>query len=174
MGCVIYEMTTLKPPFTGLDMQALYRKVIRGQYQSIPSSFSSELSNAIKSMLQVASSLRPSCEKMLELPFATRNFNANYGGNLEAQGLLDTIRFVPSMKVLSNRLPASNYEKRGRGTSAKLPKGDSLNKENIITSQKVRDSLSSDPDRPLKLRPNIYPRDRVGVRLPLIPVHRPV
>ena len=30
MGCVFYEMTTLKPPFHAKDMEGLYNKVIRG------------------------------------------------------------------------------------------------------------------------------------------------
>lgn len=32
LGCVLYEMITLKPPFTAEDMQGLYRKVIKGHY----------------------------------------------------------------------------------------------------------------------------------------------
>ncbi len=31
MGCVFYEMTTLKPPFHAKDMEGLYNKVIRGK-----------------------------------------------------------------------------------------------------------------------------------------------
>ena len=40
MGCVLYEMTTLKPPFRADDMEGLYKKVIRGLYPKIPSHFS--------------------------------------------------------------------------------------------------------------------------------------
>ncbi len=32
LGCVLYEMTTLKPPFRAEDMEGLYKKVIRGSY----------------------------------------------------------------------------------------------------------------------------------------------
>ena len=39
-GCVLYEMTTLKPPFRADDMEGLYKKVIRGLYPKIPSHFS--------------------------------------------------------------------------------------------------------------------------------------
>jgi serine/threonine protein kinase len=30
LGCVIYEMLALKPPFIAKDMQTLYRRVCRG------------------------------------------------------------------------------------------------------------------------------------------------
>ena len=29
-GCVLYEMTTLKPPFRAEDMEGLYKKILRG------------------------------------------------------------------------------------------------------------------------------------------------
>jgi NIMA (never in mitosis gene a)-related kinase 1/4/5 len=32
LGCVIYEMVTLKPPFRAEDMDGLYKKVIKGVY----------------------------------------------------------------------------------------------------------------------------------------------
>ena len=35
MGCVLYELTTLNPPFRANDMNGLYRKVIQGQYPPI-------------------------------------------------------------------------------------------------------------------------------------------
>lgn len=30
LGCVLYEMATLEPPFQADDMEGLYRKIIRG------------------------------------------------------------------------------------------------------------------------------------------------
>ena len=30
LGCVLYEMIALKPPFTSDDMQGLYKKVLKG------------------------------------------------------------------------------------------------------------------------------------------------
>ena len=60
LGCVIYEMITLKPPFRAEDMEGLYKKVIKGVYNKIPSQYSIELSNVIRAMLQVNPALRPS------------------------------------------------------------------------------------------------------------------
>lgn len=36
LGCVVYEIVCLKPPFMAQDMEGLYKKVIRGLYPRIP------------------------------------------------------------------------------------------------------------------------------------------
>ena len=36
LGCVLYEMITLKPPFQADDMQGLYKKVLKGKYDRLP------------------------------------------------------------------------------------------------------------------------------------------
>ena len=38
LGCVLYEMCALVPPFRADDMQGLYKKVIKGKYPRIPDS----------------------------------------------------------------------------------------------------------------------------------------
>ena len=68
LGCVIYEMITLRPPFRAEDMEGLYKKVIKGAYNKIPSTYSLELSNVIRAMLQVNPALRPSSQKLCEMP----------------------------------------------------------------------------------------------------------
>lgn len=35
LGCVLYEMCTLKPPFRAADMNTLYKRVLKGQYNPI-------------------------------------------------------------------------------------------------------------------------------------------
>lgn len=62
LGCVLYESVTLKPPFRADDMAGLYKRVVKGVYPKIPSNFSPELGNMLKSLLVVQSALRPSCD----------------------------------------------------------------------------------------------------------------
>ncbi len=66
LGCVIYEMTTLKPPFRAEDMDGLYKKVIKGSYSKIGDNYSKNLSNAIKMLLQVNPANRPSASQLLK------------------------------------------------------------------------------------------------------------
>ena len=53
LGCVLYELTALSPPFTASDIKGLYQKVLKGVYPRIPPSFSADLTSIIKSLLQV-------------------------------------------------------------------------------------------------------------------------
>ena len=62
LGCVLYEMATLLPPFRAQSMQQLAAKVIKGNYDPLPSCFSEDLSEVIKKCLQVNPSSRPSCD----------------------------------------------------------------------------------------------------------------
>ena len=61
LGCVLYEITTLKPPFRADDMEGLYKKVIRGFYPKIPAQYSQDLNNTIRFLLQVNPKMRPNC-----------------------------------------------------------------------------------------------------------------
>ena len=51
LGCVLYEMICLKPPFQATDMSGLYKKVIKGQFPRIPKNYSQDLWNLVSSML---------------------------------------------------------------------------------------------------------------------------
>ncbi len=33
LGCILYEMITLKPPFRAENMEGLYKRVIKGNYE---------------------------------------------------------------------------------------------------------------------------------------------
>ena len=58
-------MTTLKPPFRAEDMDGLYKKVIKGVYTKVGDNYSKQLSQIIKSMLQVNPSNRPDASELL-------------------------------------------------------------------------------------------------------------
>jgi NIMA (never in mitosis gene a)-related kinase 1/4/5 len=43
MGCVLYELTTLRHAFEGANMKALVLKIIRGVYPPVPSQYSNDV-----------------------------------------------------------------------------------------------------------------------------------
>lgn len=53
LGTVLYEIITLMPPFRATSMQALSQKVIKGIYDPIPKTFSSDLDKMITALIQV-------------------------------------------------------------------------------------------------------------------------
>jgi len=72
LGCVLFEMVTLKPPFRAEDMNSLYKKVVKGVYPEIPKTYSKELSHMIRSLLQVSPHLRPDCSMITQINYVKK------------------------------------------------------------------------------------------------------
>jgi serine/threonine protein kinase len=53
LGCVLYELCTLSPPFEATNQLALAKKIMKGIYPAIPSKYSREMSDMVASMLMV-------------------------------------------------------------------------------------------------------------------------
>lgn len=82
LGCVMYEMMALKPPFQAEDMEGLYKKVIKGDYSKLPLRYSSDLNDLIRILLQTDPFKRPSCgnschdiEKILGMKMIVKRFS---------------------------------------------------------------------------------------------------
>lgn len=67
LGCVLYEMAALRPPFKATDMNALFKKVVAANYPPIPR-YSQEFKELISMMLQPNPNLRPTAEELLGCP----------------------------------------------------------------------------------------------------------
>jgi NIMA (never in mitosis gene a)-related kinase len=62
LGCVLYEMCALVPPFRADDMNGLFKRVLKGSYPPIPSHYSMDMRQLIKTLLQVQPQARPNCD----------------------------------------------------------------------------------------------------------------
>lgn len=65
LGCVIYEMAALRPPFQASDLQGLCRKVKAGKFERIPMVYSNNLASLVNSMLKVNPNERISAEDLI-------------------------------------------------------------------------------------------------------------
>lgn len=124
LGCVLYEMCALRPPFVAESMKDLYRRVTKGEYVGVPIVYSTELSNLVRRLLQVAPARRPTCDQVLE----SVEVRANLGQTLAkleppkdaATGeLLSTIKVPNNFKVVNLNLPKANYDAKRLRTAHK-------------------------------------------------------
>jgi NIMA (never in mitosis gene a)-related kinase 1/4/5 len=116
LGCLIYELAMLRPPFTALDMQGLSSKVCRGVYPSIPPTYSNDLNNIVNKMLQVLPSKRLTSSALLDLPSIEANLGKTWAmlsPDNKSKDLLETIMMPKKLNDLANRLPRPKYS-RGR------------------------------------------------------------
>lgn len=79
MGCVIYEMCALRPPFRASDMEGLFKKVQKGIFDKIPSKYSNDLSMVVGSLLKVNPRDRPTSDNILNNPIVARNSSGECG-----------------------------------------------------------------------------------------------
>ena len=125
LGCVLYEMITLKPPFRAENMEGLFHKVIKGQIQRIPDRFTDDLFSVVKLLLQVNSENRPSCDRILKNSIVKKrieyfnSFNDSIDENND-QFLLRTIKIPKNLLFLSDKLPKPNYVKNIGNSDSKI------------------------------------------------------
>ena len=124
LGCVLYEMITLHPPFRSKNMDELYKKVLSGDIGNLPEKYSNDLYEVVLLMMKVNSNKRPNCNDILNNTFVKKrieyfksmNNSENNDDNLnmdefEEQYLLKTIHIPKNLLFLSNQLPKPNYKK---------------------------------------------------------------
>ncbi|OHT16199.1 hypothetical protein TRFO_13354 [Tritrichomonas foetus] len=68
LGCILYELCTLKHAFNARNMSALVVQIIRGKYEPISSTFSADLKQLISRMLTMDQKARPSINGVLNTP----------------------------------------------------------------------------------------------------------
>ncbi|XP_047286247.1 serine/threonine-protein kinase Nek5 isoform X5 [Homo sapiens] len=69
LGCVLYELCTLKHPFEGNNLQQLVLKICQAHFAPISPGFSRELHSLISQLFQVSPRDRPSINSILKRPF---------------------------------------------------------------------------------------------------------
>ena len=174
LGCVLYEMITLRPPFRAKDMEGLFNKVCKGQFSRIPDRFSDDLFKIVQYLLQVNSIQRPSCEQILQHPIVLKRIEyfKSFGSDEENEDkcLLKTIHMPKNLLFLSDKLPKPNYDKQFKNTNNsgeeenknyrsfnKLANINTNNKNNKVLNtneiNKVNNNVLNNIKKPVKLIP---------------------
>ena len=122
IGCVIYEICALRPPFHGKDLDELYINVCKGKIERVSQVYSDDLWKMIKMLLQVDVNKRVDCDSFLnskliikkkkELKEKNKDFNYienNLENNINNGILLNTIKFS-NIREIKSQLPKNkNY-----------------------------------------------------------------
>eukprot|EP01041_Mallomonas_annulata_P003100 gene3100-6089_t len=116
LGCMIYELCALKPPFLGDSFPALKRAVTAGRFQPIPRKYSDPLHRVVNALIRVNPRERPSATVLLRSPELAAKLQLDDGSTSFAQAqpsarenLLETIKVPQNMKKLNTALPKPCY-----------------------------------------------------------------
>ncbi|KAJ7341508.1 hypothetical protein JRQ81_005692 [Phrynocephalus forsythii] len=69
LGCVLYELCTLRHPFDGNNLAQLVLKICRGHFTPVSTKYSSELRALISQLFKTSPRDRPSINSILRKPF---------------------------------------------------------------------------------------------------------
>lgn len=118
MGCILYEMATLKVPFEARNLQELRNKVLAGRYPPLAPQYSRELQQMIQTCLDQSPERRPSMDRILSSPSVLSRLDLlpNEGGGVglglgPRGGLLDTIKVPKNLQQLKGKLPPAQYRR---------------------------------------------------------------
>lgn len=67
LGCLVYELCALLPPFTAANQNLLAVKIKDGKFRRIPSKYSDKLQECISLMLKTTAARRPSIDEILKM-----------------------------------------------------------------------------------------------------------
>ena len=121
VGCIIYEICKLQPPFRGTSLRNLFENINRGVYDPIPSMYSKDLEKVIAMMLVVDPLRRPSTDQLINCDIIQKKINSSKNGLVadiieqtknDHADLIKTIKLPRNMNEINKQLPKKRYAKK--------------------------------------------------------------
>uniref|UniRef100_A0A8C3YFQ8 Serine/threonine-protein kinase Nek2 n=1 Tax=Catagonus wagneri TaxID=51154 RepID=A0A8C3YFQ8_9CETA len=122
LGCLLYELCALMPPFTAFNQKELAGKIREGKFRRIPYRYSDELNDLITRMLNLKDYHRPSVEEILENPLIADLVAEEQRRNPERRGrrLGEPEKLQDSSPALSElKLKEMHLQERERALKAR-------------------------------------------------------
>ncbi|CDW80491.1 protein kinase domain containing protein [Stylonychia lemnae] len=147
LGCILYEMVTLKHAFDASSMKGLVLKILRGTYPAIPPSYSQDLKDLLADMLIKDPTKRPSMRKILEKEFLSRRISKLLTSTIAKNEFSATFlqkHITPFTKVINNQRSQLNQDQEEESKDSEVSDVDN-----------VRDSSNFDISNPKEKIPAI-------------------
>lgn len=129
LGCVLYELATLKKAFEASNLPALVLKIMKGDFNPISERYSKDLKNLILSILQIDPTKRPSLPQIMAQPLVV---NALFNMRTDV-GRVPCNRTPRPVAGISAAIPPT----RGRSSSGKRPTGTQIYRTSSSNSASV-------------------------------------
>ena len=115
LGCMIYELCSLRPPFLGDSFPSLKRAVSSGRYAPAPKKYSDGIHRVIRHMLRLKSKDRPTAAELLAYPEVVAKLHLDGTHSIahdevpSLPNMMATIVVPRHKKNLNNVLPKPCY-----------------------------------------------------------------
>ena len=118
LGCIIYELCTMSPPFRGTNFKNLYQNIKKGEYNPIPKEYSNDMNQIIRMMLTSNPNKRYSAKELLNSDIIKNRIKSisrkdiieKINNTNNKYNLLSTIRMPRNLKDINRVLPHERYQ----------------------------------------------------------------
>ena len=150
LGCLIYELCALRPPFVGDSFAQLKKAVLAGRYPAVPKTYSYEISGLIGRMVRVNQRERPTIKQLLESDEVKKRRKADWykGADQPERGevsLMNTIAVPHNMRQLTNNLPKPCFPDQRPNSPESWPVTD-RNRDDAVAAKKAGQPIPSGGD----------------------------
>ncbi|XP_045694552.1 serine/threonine-protein kinase Nek2 isoform X2 [Phyllostomus hastatus] len=145
LGCLLYELCALMPPFTAFNQKELAGKIREGKFRRIPYRYSDELNDIITRMLNLKDYHRPSVEEILESPLIADLVAEEQRRNPERRGrrLGDPEKLQESSPVFSElKLKEAQLQERERALKAREERLEQKERELCVRERLAEDKVA--------------------------------
>ena len=156
LGCILYELCQLKPPFRGTSLKNLCYNIQRGIYEPIMSLYSDDLRKIIGMMLKTNPNMRPTTsqilkssiiinkKKELKIGLSPQDLLNQY--NEEQKGLIATIKMPRNFREINGNLPMNKYNKLNN----KQRREEMLREDEYETNKRINGFLSEEEQKEMQ------------------------
>ena len=152
IGCVIYELCSLRPPFQGKDLDELYENVCKGEPERINKIYSDDLWKMILMLLQVDVNKRVDCNQFLKSDLIKKKIeemknnpstflealNLDKNKGIKDDFLLKTIKFNDISEIKAQLPTKKNYNNYNSNNFKYQKNKRIINRGNIIDKHKYQ------------------------------------
>eukprot|EP00736_Rhodelphis_marinus_P002543 Rmarinus@m.19417 len=124
LGCILYELCTLRHPFDAQNQGALVLKIVRGSYAPIPTSYSTDLASMVRKCLARDPSSRMDTSQILSLPVVSKKaaeLDISLFGRGRGESSADVADLSATQKLISALPKASNVTRPAVKVSRPAP-----------------------------------------------------
>ena len=163
LGCIIYELCTLNPPFRGRNFKELFSNIKNGFYKPISNNYSNDLKQIIGMMLKTNPNHRSSAKELLDCNIIKNKINKEIISKKESY-FIGTIKIPRNIKDINRVLPHERYEMGENDPYETMKKTIKLmqnNNNNQNSNQKINIKPLNNYDRELanQRKNKIYQND---------------
>ncbi|XP_074513716.1 serine/threonine-protein kinase Nek5 isoform X1 [Sebastes fasciatus] len=122
LGCVLYELCTLRHPFEGSSLRQLVSKICRGSYNPVPSRYTYDLRLLVTQLFKVNPRDRPSVTSVLRRPFLEKHISKHLDPQVMQEEFSHTVLHRNRAAVSqAARIRPGAAEKKQKSRAAERP-----------------------------------------------------